>query len=114
MELYNKGKRTFVTVAGQIMPGEFIEVKKEIGQQLQALYPDELVVPTKTAAVDDTVDVLKADLEATKAERDEAKARIEQLEKAFAEEKEAAEKAIAAARAEVAKLQKDIEKHQKA
>lgn len=42
MQLFNQGKRTFVTVTGELKPQEVLEVEDKEGKRLVEMYPNEL------------------------------------------------------------------------
>lgn len=42
MQLFNQGKRTFITIAGELKPQEVLEVEDKEGKRLVEMYPNEL------------------------------------------------------------------------
>ncbi len=76
MQLFNKGKRAIVLAGGKrIEAGEIFEVSKEVAKTLTDLYPEEIVAPpvadNKDKKANETIELLKADLQAVTKERDE-------------------------------------------
>ena len=76
MQLFNSGARKIVTANQTIEPKTLFEVDSKEGKKLMELYAGEVVEPPVTAAVKD----ISKELDAIKAERDEASKKIDKLE----------------------------------
>lgn len=107
MQLFNNGERKIVLKDQTVEPKSLFEVTDKEGKKLMELFANEVVEPS-TIVKDDA----KGDLAKIKAERDEAIAKVQELETQLADfeaikaERDEAKKAIEKLEAEVAKLKK--------
>ena len=80
MDILNKGERTI----GEIKPLEVVKLKKEEGDKLLAMYPDELVLASDapvTADVEELTQLVKVAEDELKA----SNAKVKELEKSLKE-----------------------------